>query len=86
MAEGAVSTDAPPVRYSVHQRDFDYQTGKRLRVFLDGVEMNEVIEYDCEAGTLLKNRLGPDQRPVWNSNRDDIERDALSGVVTVDWK
>lgn len=76
----------PPVRYSVGQDDFDPDVGRRLRILVDGVEQREVVEYDCEAGAVLKNKLGDDRRPQLNEKRDEILRETVTGNVTVGWR
>lgn len=78
--------ERPPVRYSVSQDDFSYEIGRRLRIFVDGVEQEHVVEYDCEAGTLLKNKLDDNGRHRLNEKRDEIVRETLRGVVTVEWR
>lgn len=76
---------APPRAYSVHQPDFDFEIGRRLRVLVDGVEQREVVEYDCDAGTVLKNKLGENGRPMLNAKRDEIMRETVRGNVSVEW-
>jgi hypothetical protein len=77
--------DSPPVSYSVRRNDFDPEIGRRLRIFCDGVLLNDVVEYDCDAGTVLRNKLGEDGQPVLNAKRDAIIRETMRGVVTVEW-
>lgn len=77
---------APPRAYSIGQADFDPEIGRRLRISVDGVEQKEVVEYDCDAGTVLKNKLGADGRPMLNDERDDVLRETVRGLVTVEWK
>ena len=50
-------TEAPPIRYSVDQPDFDPEIGRKLVIRVDAIEQRQVIEYDCEAGTVLRNKL-----------------------------
>lgn len=76
----------PPIRYSVGQPDYDQEIGRRLRIMVDGVEMKEVIEYDCEAGLIVRFKLGEDGRPMLNAKRDEIVRETVHGIVTVEWK
>lgn len=78
--------DRPLIRYSVSQPDYTVEVGARLRIFVDGVEQEQVVEYDCEAGTVLKNTTGQDGRPMLNAKRDAILRETVRGVVTVEWK
>ena len=81
-----VTTERPPLRYSVGQEDFNPAIGKRLRILVDGVEQQQVVEYDCEAGTVLKNKLGEDGHPMLNKERDAVARETVRGTVTVEWK
>jgi hypothetical protein len=77
---------APPRRYSVGQADYDYEVGKRLSILLDGVEQKAVVEYDCDAGTILRNKLDADGRPqVDPNNRERVWRETVRGKVTVEW-
>lgn len=78
-------TDRPPVRYAVGQADFDPGIGRRLRVFVDGVEQNQVVEYDCEAGTVLRNKLDENGKAQLNEACDEVLRETITGAVTVDW-
>lgn len=80
-----LSTDCPPVRYSVSQDDYDHEVGRRLRIFMDGVEQREVVEYDCEAGTVLRNALDEDGKPQLNTKRDEVLRETVRGTVTVEY-
>lgn len=82
-----LATDAPPVRYSVGQEDFDPEIGRRLRIFVDGVEQQEVVEYDCEAGTVLKNKLNDEGRAQPDpTDRNRVWRETVKGAVTVEWR
>jgi hypothetical protein len=76
----------PPVRYSVGQEDFNPEIGRRLRIYCDGVLMSEVVEYDCEAGTVLKNKLDENGKAQLNAERSDILRETVKGQVTVEWE
>jgi hypothetical protein len=76
----------PPLRYSVSQKDFDYEVGRRLRVMVDGVEQQQVIEYDCGAGTVVKNKLDEHGRLMLNAARDDRMCETVTGTVTVEWR
>lgn len=78
-------TYSPPVRYSIGQADFDPAIGNRLRVFVDGAEQKEVVEYDCEAGTVLRNKLDDQGNAQLNEAKDEVLRETITGNVTVDW-
>lgn len=79
-------TTSPPVRYGVDRHDFDPEIGRRLRVFVDGVEQKQVIKYDCEAGTVLRNKLDENgQAQIDPVKRDEVWTEALTGQVTVEW-
>lgn len=79
--------EAPPVRYSVSQPDFDYEIGARLLVRLDGIEQKQVVAYDCEAGTVLRNKLDEQGRAQVNPDkRDEVWRETMTGNVTVEWR
>jgi hypothetical protein len=77
---------SPPRAYSIGQPDFNPEIGRRLRICVDGIEQREVVEYDCDAGTVLKNKLGHDGRPMLNDARDAVARETVRGTVTVEWK
>lgn len=84
-----LATDAPPVRYGVSFADTDRNwenIAPRIRVFCNGVEMHEVVEYDCEAGTVLKAKVGSDGQLMLNAKRDEILRETVRGTVTVEWE
>lgn len=84
-----LATDRPPVRYGVSFADTDRNwenIAPRIRVFCDGVLMDEVVEYDCEAGTVLKIKMGDDGQPMLNDKRDEILRETVRGNVTVEWE
>lgn len=81
-----LATDCPPVRYGIGHEDYDHNIGMRLRVFCDGVEMSEVVEYDCEAGTVLKNKLDINGVAELTEDRSEILRETVKGQVTVEWK
>jgi hypothetical protein len=76
---------APPRAYSVEQSDFNPEIGRRLRICVDGVEQKEVVEYDCDAGTVLRNKLDAEGRVQVNPNRDEVWRETVCGKVTVEW-
>lgn len=81
------TTTLPPLRYAVSQDDFDPEIGSRLRIFLDGVEQREVIEYDCDAGTLLRNKLNAEGNvQIDPTQPDQVWTEHLTGTVTVEWK
>ena len=78
---------APPRAYSIGQPDFNPDIGRRLRICVDGVEQREVVEYDCDAGTVLKNRLNSEGRAqVDPNNREQVWRETVRGNVTAEWK
>lgn len=77
---------APPVRYAVGQPDFDPEIGRRLRVFVDAVEQKQVVEYDCQEGTVLRNKLDDQGNAQLNEAKDEVLRETLTGNVTVDWE
>lgn len=68
------------------QDDFDYEIGSRLRILLDGVEQRQAVEYDCEAGTVLRYVLSEDGHVQLNTKRDEALRETVHGVVTVEWR
>lgn len=77
---------APPVRYSVSQPDFDHNVGARLLIRLDGVEQKDVIEYDCEAGTVLRNKLDESGRAQPTPDKSAVWTETMTGNVTVEWR
>lgn len=81
-----MTTAAPPVRYSVSQPDFDYKIGARLLVRVDGVEQKEVVQYDCEAGTVLRNKLNADGKAQLAPDGKECWRETVTGKVTVEWR
>jgi hypothetical protein len=78
--------DHPPTHYSVWQPDYTVEIGARLRIFVDGVEQQQVVEYDCRAGTVVKNATDQDGHPMLNAKRDAVLRAIVRGLVTVEWK
>jgi hypothetical protein len=74
----------PPARYSVGQLDFDPEIGRRLRIFCDGVLMDKVVEYDCDAGTVLRCKLDDKGQLQLNAKRDEVLREIVRGAVTVE--
>lgn len=78
-------TDHPPIRYSIGQEDFDPEVGRGLRILVDGVEQRNVVEYDCEAGVVLKNMVDRHGNIMLNAKRDEIMREVVRGSVTVEW-
>lgn len=82
----AVLMDAPPVAYDVGQPDFDFEVGRRLRVFLDGVEQKMVMSYDIERGQVVRQKPGPDGGPIPDETGESVAVETLEGVVTVEWK
>lgn len=54
------------------------------RVFIDGVEVMDVIECDTEAGTLTKYARNPDGSFKLDIGKSMIETETLTGVVTVE--
>lgn len=76
----------PPRRYSIESWNAPEFLGPRLRIFLDGVEQKEVVEYDCDKGIVLKNKLGADGQTMLNAKRDEIVRETVTGNVTVEWR
>jgi hypothetical protein len=79
-------TEAPPIRYSVGQDDFDPDIGRRLRICVDGVEQVEVVEYDCAAGTVLRNALDAEGKAQANASKTEVLRETVHGTVTVEWE
>jgi hypothetical protein len=77
----------PPVRYSVSQRDFNREIGKRLIISLDGVEQQQVVAYDCEAGSIVALKLDDAGRVQADpANRKVALKETRFGKVTVDVK
>lgn len=81
-----LAIESPPSRYSVSSPDYDHNVGMRIRVFCGGVEMQQVIEYDCEAGTVLKFKRSTDGEYQLNEKRDEALSETVLGVVTVEWR
>ena len=85
-------TEAPPAKLSVDDLDkrdspVTWEEAQRIRGMLDGVEQHQVVEYDCEAGTILRNKLDDEGRTQINpANRDEVWRETVTGNVTVEWK
>jgi len=76
---------APPRRYSIDYYDAPNFLGPRLRIRLNGVEQRQVIEYDCDAGLVVKDKLDEDGNIILNPTRDEIVRETLHGKVTVEF-
>ena len=70
-----------PVRLSVDDEDFDTELGRRCRVFLDGVEIDQVIAYDIDAGTVTRLRTDANGNIV--AVLGEVLNDTLTGVVEV---
>jgi hypothetical protein len=78
---------SPPRRYSVDSYNAPIFLGPRLRIFVDGIEQREVVSYDCDAGTVLRNKLDAEGRAQINPNEpDQVWRETVRGDVTVEWK
>ncbi|WP_311270503.1 hypothetical protein [Sphingobium sp. WCS2017Hpa-17] len=73
-----------PVRYSIHQKDFDPAIGRCLLISLDGVEQQAVVAYDCEAGWVDRHVLDENGQaqpdPQW---RGQYWMERVTGAVTV---
>jgi len=55
-----------------------------LVVRLDGVEQQQVVAYDIEAGTVLRNKLALNGNVF--KEGDEIARETVTGVVTVEFE
>jgi hypothetical protein len=73
-----------PRRYGVGALDYDHEIGRKLQIYLDGVEQSEVIAYDVDAGIVSVFRKGADHRIVIEDR--EAVRDTLTGYVTVEWR
>lgn len=62
----------PPVAYDVGASDYDFEVGKRVRVFLDGVHLDKVSAYDAEEG--------------WVEHWVGVNRRRSFGNVAVEWE
>lgn len=84
-----MTVDAPPRLYGVSFAHTDRNWGEiapRIRVFVDGVEQKEVVEYDCDAGTVLRNKLDADGKAQLTQDKSEVLRETVKGVVTVEWQ
>lgn len=75
-----------PQRYSVDAPDFDPELSRHLLIALDGVEQDQVIEYDATCGRLTRYVTGPDGRLTVDRAKGEAMRETLHGLVTVNWK
>jgi hypothetical protein len=82
----ADSLTAPPASYSIGQPDYDPEVGRNLCVRVDGADQSNVVEYDCVAGTVVRNKLDEHGRPQLNARRDHVLRETVRGKVTVSWR
>lgn len=85
MRAGEADT-LPPVRLSVDDCKtgrFPWEDAMRIEISLDGVIQGDVVAYDCEAGTLTRHQAGV---ALLNEARDEIQRETVTGVVTVRWR
>lgn len=80
--------DAPPIRYSGSQPDFDPAIGSRIELWLDGVRLDDedhrISSYDCEAGTIIRALLNSDG--CIYADGDKIAEETLTGKVEARWK
>lgn len=67
---------APPVAYDVDDPEFAYEVGSRLKVMLDGKEVESPSAYDVEAGWVEH----------WPNRNNPMTRTRSTGNVTVAWK
>ncbi|MCW2395878.1 MULTISPECIES: hypothetical protein [unclassified Sphingobium] len=74
-------TEQAPVRLSVDDEGYDHTIGQRCRVYLDGVEIVQVVAYDTEAGTVTRCQRGPDG--VLIIRDDEFAMETLTGKVEV---
>lgn len=78
-----------PLRGSVRDKDFDFDLGSRIDVFLDGQLQSKVIGYDVRRGKVhrfVTDRDGEIKRIRLTPNRDACLEERLSGRVEVRWK
>lgn len=76
----------PPRQYSIGRPDYDPEAGRRLAIYVDGAEQQHVIAYDCQAGTVLKNKTDADGRVILNDAKDEVVRETVRGDVIVKWR
>lgn len=83
--DGARPSDGPPQRMSVHDKDFDWAAGSIIDVLLDGIVQQEVIAYDCDAGTVTRNALDAEGKVQLTPDGHDILKETVAGTVEVRW-
>lgn len=74
---------AIPTRYSVFDEDFDWDLGHRLVISLDGIVQDQVVAYDIEAGTVLKNKLNEAGEVYLDPVLEEVAKETVHGTVTV---
>lgn len=79
-------TDLPPTRSSVNDPGIDWDIAARTEVRLNGAAQNRVIEYDCEAGFLVRIVVDEKDDLVLNETGDEVATEIVHGAVTVAWK
>jgi len=72
-----------PIRYSVHDPDFNPRLGARLRICLDGIQQERVISYDIAKGMIVRHVVDEHGHPVINVERDAIQTEEVYGAVAV---
>src|ERR1044071_8272912 len=59
------TTEQPPRRLNINDKDYDPKLGARLEVRFDGkVQNGTVISYDIDAKRLIRYRTGPNGRRI----------------------
>jgi hypothetical protein len=58
--------------------------GKRVTVFLDGVEQKYPITADAREGWVLRDVATPDGNLAWNRVTGEIYREVVHGVVRIE--
>jgi len=81
-----MSDVAIPTRYSVFDEDFDWDLGHRLIISLDGVEQEQVVAYDIEAGTVTRNKLNEAGEVYVDPVLEEVAKETVHGTVTVTLK
>ena len=72
---------APPRQLSVDNRE--HRRWPNLAVYLNGERQNYVMAYDIDAGTITKHATDDQGRLIREPDRRQIEREVLTGQVTV---
>lgn len=78
--------ELPPRKWSVTDDDFDPMVARRIRFTLDGEEVTEVTEYDCDAGTITRLKRNEAGELFLINDKTEIAEETLTGAVMAAWK